>query len=188
MADHTGGIGNGIGAIDDGRPDRIPERQPIRVGLGGLIIIVTQGTAIASGPAMQLVDVVLIQQTTGTGRAKDTGVTGMAPGTGQSTGTKIDASIIMLGGLMIRQILTVTYDTVPTTVGAANSAAVFTRCGTDKPSIDAMTACAGMMDPRRIRVNRIPGCCVTIGAVTIHTDHAVVTYSGMIAGKGAMAG
>ena len=188
MADHTGGIGKSIGAIDNGRPNRIPKWQTIRVSLCGLIVIVTQGTAITSGTTVKFVDVILGQQTTGTGQAKNSRVTSMTPGTCQSTGTEINASIIMLGGLMIWQILAVTYDTVTTTVSAANSAAVFTSRGTDEPTIGAMTACAGVMDSRRIRVNRIPGCCVTIGAVTIHTDHAGVIYRGMIAVKNAMAG
>lgn len=40
MTDHTGGIGASIRAIDNSGPNRTPERQPLRVGLGCLIIVV----------------------------------------------------------------------------------------------------------------------------------------------------
>ena len=119
MADHTSGIGAGIGPIDNGGLNRTPERQPLRIGLGRLIIIVTQGTAISSGTAMQFIDVILGQQSASTDKAKVAGIIGVAFGAGQFA-AEIDAPQIVVNGLMIGEILAVTYDTVTTTVSATN--------------------------------------------------------------------
>lgn len=48
VTDHTGGVGAGIRPVDNSGLDRTPERQPLRVGLGRLIIVVAQGTAVTS--------------------------------------------------------------------------------------------------------------------------------------------
>lgn len=77
---------------------------------------------------------------------------------------------------------------VTTAIHAAESRSIFTNGHAPQAAIGGVAGGTGLMGLRIPGEDSIAGCGMTPGAVTVHTDHAVVVDGGVIVGKGAMAG
>lgn len=194
MTDHTGSISGAIGSVDNGVPHLVPKWQALGVGLRGHVIIMAQGTGVASGTAVQAVDIIHSQQLAGASNSNRPGIAGVTESAIQAAVIGNAPLVMVAGGgidgLMVGQILTMADDAVPTAVRAAIAAAVMAGRQIDQSSIRAMTTGAGVMDARIIRVYRIPGRSVTAGTVLVtgHLDHAAVVDLRMIVNKETVAG
>ena len=189
MTNHTGSIGCAISAVDNGISNRIPQGQALCICLGGQVIIMAQGTRIASGTAVQFIDIILTQQAAGAGGTKHAGITGVTSRACHAAAKRNTPEVMIAGlginGLMIGQILPVADDAVTTAIGAAKGAAVFPCRRTDKPAISIMAAGAGVMNPRIVRIDRTPCCGMAAGTVVVlvHPDHGGMIHRSMMIDK-----